>query len=168
LTAVLCDAILRATVVAIRGACPGSARGEAAEASLHQRARPVRQPRGSLALCLAVLLALMPAAERFPTLTAQAALALAAAFHAPDEGAPRGAEPALGPQDHQPDAGVLPRLLHLDGALAAPPKAAFPTLHGSREWLVAPRAAGTRSHAARDDFHHSSIGTARQPTGPPA
>jgi hypothetical protein len=59
-------------------------------------------------------------------------------------------------------------LLHLEGALAAPPKAAFPMLDSSRKPLVAPRAARTRWHDARSAFHHSSIGTARQPTGPPA
>ena len=168
LTAVLRDAILRAAVVAIRGACPGSAREEAAEASLNRKARRVRQLHGGLALCLAVLLALTPAAQLFPTLSAQAALALSAAFYDPDGSAPRGEEPALKRQDHRFDAGILPRLVHPEGALASPPKAAFPTLYSSRELLVALRAARTRRHDARNDFHHSSIGTARQPTGPPA
>ena len=68
-----------------------------------------------------------------------------------DGSAPPGEEPALRRQDHQSDA-----------------KAPFPTLYSSRELLVAPRAARTRRRDARNDFHHSSIGTARQPTGPPA
>ena len=52
--------------------------------------------------------------------------------------------------------------------MKSPPKAPFPTLYSSRELLVALKAARTRRHDVRNDFHHSSIGTARQPTGPPA
>jgi hypothetical protein len=133
-----------------------------------QRARQVRQLRGGLAVCLAVLLALTPIAQLFPTLAPQAALALSAAAYDPDGDRPRGEEPALRPQDHQPDAGILPRALHLEGALAPPPKAPFPTLCSAKESLVAPRAPRALRHDARNDFHHSSIGTAHQPTGPPA
>jgi hypothetical protein len=135
---------------------------------LNQRARRVRQLRGSLALCLAVLLALTPAAQLFPTLSPLAALAPSAATYDQGGNAP-GAEPALRLQDHRPDAAILPRLPHVEGAVASPPpKAPFPTLHNARQPLVAPRAARMLRHDARNDFHHSSIGTARQPTGPPA
>jgi hypothetical protein len=114
---------------------------------------------------LAVLLALTPFAQIVPTLSPPVALALSAA----EGNAPRGEEPALTLQDHQPKAGILPRLRYLEGELAPPPpKAPFPTLYNTRESLVSPRAERTLRHDARNDFHHSSIGTARQPTGPPA
>ena len=130
-----------------------------------QRAHRLRQLRGGLALCLAVLLALTPIAQLFPAAVVQAA-ALAAAY-APDGAAPRGAEPALGVPGDQPNAGILPRLPHLEGALLPPAqKAVLPrpsaTIDASPPEKAAPEtAAGT-------GFHRSSVGTARKPTGPPA
>jgi len=134
---------------------------------LNQRARRVRQLHGGLALCLAVLLALTSAAQLFPTLSAQAALALPAAFYDPGGSAPRNEEPALRRQDHQPDAGILPRLLHLEGALLPPAqKAALPRRHASIDPLP-PEKAGSEN-AAGTGFRRGSVGTARQPTGPPS
>jgi hypothetical protein len=134
-----------------------------------RQARRVRQLRGGLALCLAVLLTLTPFAQRFPTLSARTALAVAAASDEPGGRAARGEETVLTLQDPQPRSGILPRLLYVEGALAAaPPKAPFPTLHNTRDSPVSPGAARTLRHDARNDFHQSSVGTARQPTGPPA
>ena len=133
-----------------------------------QRARRVRQLRGGLALCLAVLLAITPLAQLFPTVAPQAALAASAPSYAPDGNAPRGEEPALGLQDDRPDAGILPRLLHLEGALAPPPqKVPFATLDSAKGSLVALKATGTLKPDTGNVFHYSSIGTARTPTGPP-
>jgi hypothetical protein len=168
LTAVLPNAILGAIVVAIRGSSPRSRRREGAEVSVDQRARRVRQLRGGLALCLAVLLALPPLAQLSPTVAAQAALAASAPSYAPDGNAPRDEEPKLGLQVDRPKAGILPRLLHLEAAFALPPqKAPFATPDRARGALVAPEATGKLKPDTGNVLHYSSIGTARTPTGPP-
>jgi len=132
-----------------------------------QRAYRLRQLRGGLALCLAVLLALTPLAQLFPTAALQAAAALAAASHLSDDDAPRGEEPALAVPGDEPNAGILPRLPHLEGALLPPAqKAALPRRHGSIDPLP-PEKAGSEN-AAGTGFRRGSVGTARQPTGPPS
>ena len=126
------------------------------------RAYRVRQLRGGLALCLAVLLALTPLAQLFPTAALQAA-----APHASDGEVPRGEEPALAVPGDQPNAGILPRLPHLEGALLPPAqKAALPRRHASIDPL-SPEKAGPEN-AAGTGFRRGSVGTARQPTGPPS
>jgi hypothetical protein len=133
-----------------------------------QRARWIRQLRGVGALCLALLLALTPLAQLFPTLAAQAALAASAPSFGPDGKAPPTEEPTLTSQDDRSDTGILPRLLHLEGALA-PPLQRAPCAPPARavQPLVGPRAAAGLKPATGNVFHYSSIGTARTPTGPP-
>jgi hypothetical protein len=168
LTAVLPNAILRAIVVAIRGSSPRSRRGEAAEVCVDQRARRVRQLRGGLALCLAVLLAIPPLAQLSPSVAPQAALAASAPSYAPDGNAPHDEEPTLGLPVDRPKAGILPRLLHLEAAFALPPqKAPFATPDRARGALVAPEATGKLKPDTGNVLHYSSIRTARTPTGPP-
>jgi hypothetical protein len=117
---------------------------------------------------LAVLLALSPLAQLFPPAPLQAALAVAVASHAPDGDTPRGAEPALGVQGDQPNAGVLPRLPHAERALPPPaPKVGLPRPYTSIDPLP-PEKAGSENAAAGTGFHRSSVGTARKPTGPPS
>ena len=168
LTAVLPKAIRRVAGVAIRGSFPRSRRGEVGEVPVDQRACRVRQLRGGLALCLAILLAIPPLAQLSPSVAPQAALAASAPSYAPDGNAHRGEEPALGLQDDRPDAGILPRLLHLEGALAPPPqKTPFVTPDHARGSLIAHEATGTLKPDTANVFHYSSIGTARTPIGPP-
>jgi hypothetical protein len=132
-----------------------------------QRAHRLRQLRGGLALCLAVLLALTPLAQFCPGLALQAGPAVAAASYAPDGDAPSGEESALSLQENRPDAGILPRLLNLKGALVPlAQKAVLParlaTLDPSQ-----PATAGPENPTGTS-FHRSSVGTARTPTGPPS
>ena len=134
---------------------------------MDQRARQVRQLRGGLAVCLAVLLALTPNAQLFPTLAPQAALAASAPSYAPGGSAPRAEEPAFGLRGEGSDAGILPRLLHVEGALAPPAQKALPPkLHASIDPLK-PVKTGLANDPGTG-FHRSSVGTARTPTGPPA
>jgi hypothetical protein len=131
-----------------------------------QRAHRLRQLRGGLALCLAVLLALTPVAQLFPTAALQAAAALAAASDGADDARPA-EEPALGVPGDQPNAGILPRLLHLEGGLLPPAqKAALPRPSASID-SQPPQKAGSEN-AAEAGFRLSSVGTARKPTGPPS
>jgi hypothetical protein len=128
-----------------------------------RQAHRLRQLRGGLALWLAVLLALWPLAQPFPTVVAQAARAAFAPPHAPDGSARRGEETALGLQD----AGLLPRSLHLERALALPAeKGLLPRLAVGREPPKPEK--GGPGLLIGTGFHRSSVGTARQPTGPPA
>jgi hypothetical protein len=132
-----------------------------------QRAHRLRQLRGGLALCLAILLTITPFARLSPTVAPQAALAASAPSYAPDGKAPWGEEPALGLQDDRPDAGILPRLLHVEVALAPPAqKALLPRLHASIDALK-PKKVGLENDTGTD-FQRSSVGTARTPTGPPS
>jgi hypothetical protein len=131
------------------------------------RAHRLRQLRGGLALCLAVLLAIPPLAQLSPIVAPQAALAASAPSYAPDGNARRGEEPALGLQDDRPDAGILPRLLHLERALAPPAhKALLPKPDASIDPLKPEKARS--EHDVGTGFHRSSVGTARTPTGPPS
>jgi hypothetical protein len=131
-----------------------------------QRAHRLRQLRGGLALCLAVLLALTPVAQLFPTAAPQAAAALAAASYASDDSRPA-EEPELGVPGNQPNAGILPRLPHLEGGLVPPvQKAALPRLAASID-PPPPHKAGSEN-IAEAGFHRSSVGTSRKPTGPPS
>ena len=131
-----------------------------------QRAHRLRQLRGGLALCLAVLLALTPVAQLFPTAALQAAAALAAGSYAADDARPA-EEPALGVPGDQPNAGILPRLLHLEGGLLPPAqKAALPRLPASID--PQPPEKPAPENVADASFHRSSVGTARKPTGPPS
>jgi hypothetical protein len=131
-----------------------------------QRAHRLRQLRGGLALCLAVLLALTPVAQLFPTAALQAAAALAAASHASGDARPT-EEPALEVPGNQPNAGILPRLPHLEGGLVPPAqKAVRPRLSATIDPLP-PHKVGSEN-AAESGFHRGSVGTARQPTGPPS
>jgi hypothetical protein len=132
-----------------------------------QRAHRFRQLRGGLALCLAVLLAVMPLAQLLPTVGPQAAPAASAPSWASDGSFPREEEPALGLQNDRPDAGILPRLLQLEGALAPPAqKPLLPKLHAS---IDPPKSQKAKPENVADTgFHRSSVGTARTPTGPPA
>jgi hypothetical protein len=132
-----------------------------------QRAHRLRQLRGGLALCLAVLLAILPLAQLFPTVAPQAALAASAPTYAPDADAPGGEKPALGLQDDRPDAGILPRLLHLEGALAPPAQKALPPKADASIDPFKPETARLENDTSTG-FHRSSVGTARTPTGPPA
>ncbi len=130
-----------------------------------QRARRVRRLRDGLALCLAILIALTPLAQLFSA--PQAALAASAPSYARDDNAPRGEGAALQVQDDRPNAGILPRMVHLEGALAPPPqKAAFATLARARESLIA-KTTGTLKPDTGNLFHYASLRTARTPTGPP-
>ena len=132
-----------------------------------QRAHRLRQLRGGLALCLAVLLAFTPVAQLFPTAALQAAAALAAASYASGDEARPAEEPVLEVPGDQPNAGILPRLPHLEGGLVPPAqKAALPRLPASIGPLPPEKAAP--EHAAEAGFHRSSVGTARKPTGPPS
>jgi hypothetical protein len=131
-----------------------------------QRAHRLRHLRGGIALCLAVLLALTPIAQLFPTAALHAAATLAAGSYAPDGDASRGKEPALGVPSDQPYAGVLPRLPHLEGGLLPPvQKAVLPRRSASVD-TSSPEKAAPES-AASTGLHRSSVGTARTPTGPP-
>jgi hypothetical protein len=70
-------------------------------------------------------------------------------------------------QDDRPDAGILPRLLHLERALAPPAqKALLPKPDASIDPLK-PEKARLESVTATG-FHRSSVGSARTPTGPPS
>jgi hypothetical protein len=132
-----------------------------------QRAHRLRQLRGSLALCLAVLLAITPLAQLYPTVAPQAALAASAPSYAPDGNTPRGEEPAFGLQGEQPDAGILPRLLYVEVALAPPAqKTSLPKLDAGIQPSKLEKARSEND--AGTGFHRSSVGTARTPTGPPA
>ena len=134
---------------------------------VNQRARGVRQLRGGLALCLAVLLAVMPLAQLLPIVGPQAALAASAPSWASDGTFPRGEEPALGLENDRPDAGILPRLLQLEGALAPP--AQKPLLPKPQASIDPPTPQKANPENVADaGFHRSSVGTARTPTGPPA
>ena len=132
-----------------------------------QRAHRLRQLRGGLALCLAVLLALTPAAQLLPTAALQAAAALAAAAYASGDDARAADEPALGVPGDQPNAGILPRLPHLEGGLLPPPQKAAPPRLSASIAPLPPEKAGL-DNAAEAGFHRSSVGTARKPTGPPS
>ena len=69
--------------------------------------------------------------------------------------------------DDWPDAGILPRSLHVEVALTPPAqKAELPRLDVSIEPLQ-PEKAGLENYAGTG-FHRSSVGTARFPTGPPS
>jgi hypothetical protein len=132
-----------------------------------QRAHRLRRLRGGLALCLAVLLAITPLAQLSPIVALQAAPAASAASYAPDGNAPRGEEPAFGLWGEGADTGILPRLLHVKGALAPPAQKAIPPkLHASIDPLK-PEKAGLANDTSTG-FHRSSVGTARTPTGPPS
>jgi hypothetical protein len=131
-----------------------------------KRAHLLSQLRGHVALCLAVLLALTPLGQLLPTAALQAAAALAAGPSASYGDAAGGEEPALAAPADQPNAGILPRLPHLEGALlAAAEKAVLPRLSASMDPLPPEKTAAQR--AAGTGFHRSSVGTARKPTGPP-
>jgi hypothetical protein len=70
-------------------------------------------------------------------------------------------------QDDRPDAGILPRLLHLERALAPPAqKALLPKLDAGIDPLKPEKA--RLENVTGTGFHRSSVGTARTPTGPPS
>jgi hypothetical protein len=74
------------------------------------------------------------------------------------------------PQPDRPRHRILPRLIDLAAALAAPPTKLPPMrLRGTNEALLAPEPGAARSGEGeeRDVVHRSSVGTARTPTGPP-
>jgi hypothetical protein len=150
----------------LTGACPRRQRGIVIVPG-DQRAHRLRQLRGGIALCLAVILALTPRAQLIPTAALHAAAALAVGSYASDGGASRGEAPVLGvPGDH-PDAGILPRLPHLEGALpSSAQKAVLPRPSASID--PSPPEKAAPETAAGTGFHRSSVGTARKPTGPPA
>jgi hypothetical protein len=132
----------------------------------NQRAHRLWQLCGGLALCLTVLLALTPLAQLIPTAALQAAAALAVGSYASDGDAPRGVEFALAAPADQPNAGILPRLPHLERALlAAAEKAVLPRPFASID-PYGPEKAAPESTIGTG-FHRSSVGTARSPTGPP-
>ena len=134
---------------------------------MNQRARRVRQLRGGLALCLAVLLGIPPLTQLFAPVALQAAVAASVPSYAPDGKASRGDEPAFGLRSEGAHAGILPRLLHMERALAPPaPKALLPKLDASIGPSKPEQA--TLANAAGTGFHRSSVGTARTPTGPPS
>jgi hypothetical protein len=142
-------------------------KGDISEVPGDRRAYRLRQLRGGLALCLAVLLALTPLAQLFPSVAPQAALAASAPTYAPDADAARGDEPALGLQDDRRNVGILPRLPHLEGALAPlAQKVLLPKLDASINPFKPEKA--RLENDTSPGFHRSSVGTARTPTGPPA
>jgi len=149
----------------IRGHPSSSAEGGVAGVPEDQRGHRLRQLRGGLALWLAVLLALPPVAELFPTAGLRAAPGVAPAY-APGGDTARGAEPAV-VQGDRPDTAVLPRLPHVEGALLPPGhKPLLPRSSASINPLPAAKT-GLDIHAGIG-FHRSSVGTARKPTGPPS
>ncbi|HSA79575.1 MAG TPA: hypothetical protein VLE23_02050 [Geminicoccaceae bacterium] len=116
---------------------------------------------------MAVLLAITPFARFSPIVAPQAAPAVAAPSDAQNGNSPATGEPALKSHDDRPDAGILPRLLHVEVALAPPAqKALLPRLHASIDpWK--PEKARFEIDA-RTGLHRGSVGTARKPTGPPS
>jgi hypothetical protein len=130
----------------LTGACPRRQRGIVIVPG-DQRAHRLRQLRGGIALCLAVLLALTPRAQLIPT-----AALLAVGSYASDGGASRGEAPALGVPGDQPS-GVLPRLPHLEGGLLPPAqKAVLPrpsaSIDPSPPEKAAPESAAARAFTA--------------------
>jgi hypothetical protein len=117
---------------------------------------------------LAVLLAITPLARFSPIVAPQAAPAVAAPSDAQYGNSPAAGEPALKLHDDRPDAGILPRLLHVEVAPAPPTQKALlpPRLHAS----IAPWKPEKAEYEidTRTGFHRSSVGTARKPTGPPS
>jgi hypothetical protein len=135
-----------------------------------RRTHRVRQLRGCLALCVAVLLAITPLAHLALAVAPQLALAASAPSYASGgDVLHRGEEPALGLQGERPNAGILPRLLHLEGALPPPPqKPALARVHASLDLASKPKREGRPDGGTGTGLQRSSVGTARAPTGPPA
>jgi hypothetical protein len=166
LTLLLASVILRGLPLAVSGLVLAGKGGVIAIVPGDKRAHLLSQLR-HVALCLAVLLALTPLGQLLPTAALQAAAALAAGAYASYGDAAGGEEPALAAPADQPNAGILPRLPHLEGALlAAAEKAVLPRRSASMDPLPPEKTAAQR--AAGGGFHRSSVGTARNPTGPPA
>jgi hypothetical protein len=137
---------------------------------------PVSRPRGPgwqlrswLAAWLAAVLALAPLAQP------ASPVAAAAPAGAPDalasrDGTRDASLPTAGSRPAEPvGRGILSPSLLAEAAFTPPPAKPplLRTLVAAEPWVAA-RATGPMEDVARDVFHRSSVGSARNPTGPPA